>query len=89
MVVQLLEIINQIVDSLCVEESTNHLGWFGVVNSPQILLHGCIIVAFLVEEIAILSEDNILLNLVCPGLLSEIDRVNIQISLIENLEFLL
>lgn len=40
---------------------SNNMGGLGIVNGPEILLHGGIIIPLLVQEIAILSKYDILL----------------------------
>lgn len=67
----------------------NDLRRFSVVDRPEVLLHGRIIVAFLVKKITILAIDGILLQRIDSGLLRQIDGENVKIALIKNFEFLL
>jgi hypothetical protein len=75
--------------ALGVKEFPDNLRGLGIVNCAKVLLHRSIVVSFLVEVIAILPEDNILLNFVDPSLLCEIDRKYVEVSFVQDLELLL
>lgn len=84
MLVQFLKILDQIVDSLCVQKLdilapiqigyrisylANNLRWLGVIDGFEILLHGAIVIPFLVHKVTVLTVDHILLLRIHPGLL--------------------
>jgi len=68
---------------------SDDLRGFGIVNCPQVLLHGCIVVLLLVEIVAILAIYHILLRDVCAEFLGQIYGKNIEISLKQQLKLLL
>lgn len=67
----------------------NDLGWLGIVNGPQVLLHGSVIVTPLVQEITILAIDGILLQSIDTNLLGKVDSQDVKIALVQDLEPLL
>lgn len=67
----------------------DNLGWLGIINRPQILLHSSIIVTTLVQEVAVLAINGILLKRVDANLLRKIDRQNVEIALVKDLQSLL
>ena len=67
----------------------NDLRRLCIVYSSQILLHGCIVISFLIEKIAVFAEYNILLQCINARLLCKVDCQDIKISLVKNLKFLL
>ena len=75
--------------ALGVKKFPDNLRGLGVVNCAKVLLHRSVIVSLLVEVIAILPEDNILLDFVDPILLCEIDSKNVKVSFVQDLELLL
>lgn len=90
MVMELFEILDQVMDPLGIEELSrqlqppssrkhifylsDHLRWLGILNGRQILLHRTIKVALGIQIICISPVDGILLHLVHPRLLRQIDR---------------
>ena len=54
-IVQFLQVFDQIIYALRVQKFADNLRWFCAINGFEILLHGCIIVSFSVQVIAILS----------------------------------
>lgn len=89
MIVQFFEVVDQIMDALSVQEPANDLRWLRVVDGSQILLHCRVVVSLLIQEVAVLSEDDILLDLVGTKLLGQVDGVDVEIPLVENLQLLL
>jgi hypothetical protein len=67
----------------------NNLRWLCAINRSKILLHGCIIIASLVQEVTVLAVDGILLQRIDANLLRKVDCKNVEIALIKNLELLL
>lgn len=67
----------------------NNLGWLSIINRPQILLHGSVIVSTLVQEIAVLAVDSILLKRIDADLLRKIDSQDVEVALVKNLQPLL
>lgn len=67
----------------------NNLRRFGVVNGPKILLHSSIIIPALVQEIAVLAVNGVLLQCIDADFLCKIDGQNVEIALVENLQSLL
>jgi len=54
-----------------------------VVNCPEVLLHGRVVIATLIQEIPILAVDGVLLQWVDANLLRKIDSKNVEIAFIE------
>ena len=75
--------------ALGVKEFSDNLRGLGVVNCAKVLLHRSVIVSFLIEVIAILPEDDILLDFVDPIPLGEIDSKYVEVSFVQDLELLL
>ena len=75
--------------ALGVKEFPDNLRGLGVVNCAKVLLHRSVVVSFLVEVVAILPEDNVLLDFVDPILLCEIDSKYVEASFVQDLELLL
>lgn len=67
----------------------NNLRWFGIIDSPQILLHSSVIVSTLVQEVAVLAVDGILLKRINADLLRKIDSQDVEVSLVEDFQPLL
>lgn len=88
-IVKFFEVVNQVVNPLRIQKSSDDLGWLGIVDRSQVLLHRCIVVALPIKIVSILSEDDILLSFVCAKLLRQVDGVNIQIALVQDLQLLL
>ena len=89
MLMQLRQIVDKIVYPLGVEKFPDNLGWLCIVDCSEVLLHRGVVVAFLVQMIAILSEDDVLLDFVDSLLLREIDGKNVEIPFIQDLKLLL
>jgi hypothetical protein len=51
----------------------NDLGWFGVVNGFEVLLHSCVIVLLRVQIVAELSENDVLLRCIEACFLCQVD----------------
>lgn len=68
---------------------SNNLGWLRVINSAKILLHCRVIVSLLVEKVAILAVDGILLQSLNPDLLRKVNSQHVEVALVEDFEFLL
>ena len=60
-----------------------------VVDSLQILLHGCIVISFLIQEVTIFAVDDVLLGVVDAELLRKVYGKNVEMALIQYLKFLL
>lgn len=67
----------------------NDLRWLSAINRSKVLLHSCIIITTLVQEITVLAVDGILLQRINSNLLRKVDRKNVKIALIKDLELLL
>ena len=68
---------------------SDNSGWLCTVNGLDVLGHGFIITALLVQVIAKLPEDDFLLCAIHAGLLRKFDSKMIQIPLIQHLQSLL
>jgi hypothetical protein len=68
---------------------SDDLRGFGIVNCPQVLLHGCIVVLLLVQIVAILAVYHVLLCDVGTEFLCQIYGKNVEISLKQQLKLLL
>lgn len=97
-IVKLLQILDEVMDTLGVQilrpvsipkvknailtDLANDLRGFCVINSPKVLLHRCIIVAPLVQEVTILAIDSILLEGIDADFLCKVDGKDVKIALI-------
>ena len=61
---------------------------FSVIDGFEILLHSSIIVLLGIQVVAKFAKDDVLLGRVQSGLLGQVDSQNIQITLVEYVEFL-
>jgi hypothetical protein len=57
----------------CFAYFSDDLRWLSIVNGFEILLHGGIVITFLVQEIAIFSVDDVLLGVVDSKFLCKVD----------------
>ena len=89
MFVKFFEIFYEIMDSLCIKEFSKYLRRLCDVNCSKILLHGCIVIPFLIQVISIFTKYDILRGLINTCFLSNIDGKNVKIPLIQNLQLLL
>lgn len=60
-----------------------------VVDGFEILLHGTIVVCFLIEIVSILAIDDVLMHDVQVGLQRQVDGKNVQVALIQDIKLLL
>lgn len=68
---------------------SNDLRRLGVINRAQILLHSRVIVPTLIQKVAVLAVDGILLKRIDANLLRKIDRQYVEVALVKNLQSLL
>lgn len=60
----------------------NNLRWLCVIDGSKILLHGCVIITPLVQKVAILPVNSVLLQRINPNFLCEVDSKDVEVALI-------
>ena len=81
-VVEFLKVFYQVMYSLRVKELSEDLRRLSVVDCSKILLHGGIIIAFLIEVVSIFAKDDILCGGIHACFLRNIYSKNVEVSLI-------
>ena len=89
MLMEFFQILNHVVNPLSVKEFPNDLRRLSVVDSTQVLLHSCIVVALLIQKVAILAKNDVLLYDIDSRLLRKIDGKDVEVALVQDLKFLL